>query len=96
MRISRDQFVRLQKRYHTDQAIARLFGITRQAVHQLRNRYALDPVMDRHRRRNDDIARLYREGLSGERIARRYRISVSQVFRILRAASVELRNPRPR
>ncbi len=96
MRISRDQLLKLQKRYHTDQAIARLFGISRQAVHQLRGRYDIAPVASRHARRNAEIVRTYQAGLSGARIARRHRMSVSQVYRILAAEGVALRAPRPR
>jgi len=94
MRISRDQLLKLQKRYHTDQQIARLFGISRQAVHQIRSGYGIEPVADRHARRNAEIARAYRAGVSGARLARRHRMSVSQVYRVLAAQQVALRRPR--
>ena len=95
MRISNDQLLKLQRRYHTDQAIAQLFGISRQAVQQLRVRFGIVPVVRRHERRNAEIARAYRSGVSGARLARRYRLSVAQIYRILAAESVRLRRPRP-
>jgi hypothetical protein len=93
-RISRSQLVKLQKRYHSDQAVGELFGITRQAVQQLRRRLAVAPVAGRHTRRNAELARLYANGASGARLARRHRLSVVQVYRILKHEGVSLRKPR--
>jgi len=93
VRVGRDQFLRLQKRYHTDSAIGRLFGISRQAVHRIRVRHGIAPVADRHGRRNAEIARLYRQGLSGEAVARRFRLSTPHVYRLLAAGGVPLRRP---
>jgi hypothetical protein len=94
MRISRDQLLKLQKRHHTDAAIARLFGLSRQAVHQTRDKFGIDPVPNRHARRNAELARAYRAGASGARLARSHRMSVSQVYRVLAAEGVALRKPR--
>jgi hypothetical protein len=46
-KISKDQLVKLQKKYITDHAIGKLFGISRQAVHQLRNKYGIPPVEEK-------------------------------------------------
>ena len=93
-RISKTQLIKLQKRYHTDAAVGRLFGISRQAVHKLRRGLQVAPVADKHGRRDFEIARLYRQGRSGAWLARRWRLSVAQVYRILRAQAVALRRPR--
>jgi transposase len=93
-RISKSQLIKLQKRYHSDQAVGELFGITRQAVQQLRRRLAVAPVAGRHTRRNAEIARLYASGSSGARLARRFRLSAVQVYRILKQEGVSLRKPR--
>jgi hypothetical protein len=93
-RISRDQLIRLQKKYHTDEAVGNLLGVTRQYVHQLRNALGVPVVSDRHGKRNGEIARLYATGTSGAKLARRFRISVSQVYRVLRDRHVPLRRPR--
>ena len=90
-RISRDQFLKLQRKYRTDEAIAKLYGISRQAVFKLRKRYGIAPVAGRQEHRNGEVARLYRSGQNATRIARRYRLSTVHVYRILRAQGVQLR-----
>ncbi len=90
-RISRDQFLRLRQRYRTDKAIAQLFGISRQAVYKMRVKYGIEPVQNRHARRNAEMAHLYQLGMSGERIARRFRLSTVHVYRILRNEGVHTR-----
>ena len=40
-RIGKNQLIKLQKKYKTDEAIAKLYGITRQAVHRIRNKYGI-------------------------------------------------------
>jgi DNA invertase Pin-like site-specific DNA recombinase len=82
-RISKSQLLKLQKKYHTDQAIGELFSITRQAVHQLRLKYSLEPVPEKNGERDTEIVRLYKEGVAGTRIAKRYDLSVSQVYRVI-------------
>jgi hypothetical protein len=82
-RISKGQLEKLQKKYKTDAAIGKLFGISRQAVHQLRSNYGIDPVADKHRSRDEEIIRQYKAGMSGTKIAKKFRLSVSQTYRII-------------
>lgn len=90
-RISRDQLLKLQRRYRTDAAIGNLYGISRQAVYKLRKRYGIPPVSDRTEHRNTEIANRYLQGRSAPRIARRFRLSTVHVYRILRSMHVPLR-----
>jgi hypothetical protein len=83
-RISKQQLIKLQAKYKTDNAIGALFGITKQAVHQLRNKYGIAPIKDKHEERNNEIARAYTTGVPGTKLARRFKISVSQTYRIIR------------
>ena len=83
-RISKQQLVKLQAKYKTDDAIGNLFGITRQAVHQLRNKYGIVPVGDKHEDRNNEIAKAYKTGMPGTTLAKKFKISVSQAYRIIR------------
>jgi hypothetical protein len=85
-RISKNQLVKLQKRYHTDRAIGKLYGITRQAVHQLRAKHGLPPVADRHADRDSQIIRFYVRGVPGPKLARRFGLSLSQIYRIVRGS----------
>jgi predicted DNA-binding protein YlxM (UPF0122 family) len=91
-RISKSQLIKLQKRYKTDDSIAALFGITRQAVHQLRKRYEVAPVTGKNDERDRLIARYYRDGMSGERLARQFALSLSQVYRITARCDVRKTN----
>jgi len=82
-KISKNQMVKLQKKYKTDAAIGKLFGVSRQAVHQLRQKYGIDMVADKNRERNRDIARMYKNGVNGTRLSRTFDLSISQVYRIV-------------
>ena len=82
-RISKGQLEKLQKKYATDEAVGNLFGISRQAVHQLREKYGIPPVKDRNCARDGEIRRLFGQGVAGAAIARRFRLSVSQTYRII-------------
>jgi hypothetical protein len=82
-RISKGQLEKLQKKYKTDDAIGKLFRISRQAVHQLRVKYGIDPVENRNDARNEEIIKSYRQGVSGIRLAGKFKISISQAYRII-------------
>ncbi|MFW5784869.1 MAG: helix-turn-helix domain-containing protein [Chitinispirillaceae bacterium] len=82
-KISKSQLEKLQKKHQTDDAIGKLFGITRQAVHQLRQKYDIPAVQDKNESRNLDIIRLYNEGVTGTKIARRFNLSISQTYRVI-------------
>ena len=82
-RISKGQLEKLQKRYKTDDAIGKLFRISRQAVHQLRIKYDIDPVEDKNDLRNREIVRQYRQGISGIRLAGKFKLSITQTYRII-------------
>jgi hypothetical protein len=83
-RIGKQQLVKLQAKFKTDDAIGALFGISRQAVHQLRNRYGIMPVKDKHEDRNNEIDKAYKTGMPGTTLAKKFKISVSQAYRIIR------------
>ncbi len=83
-RIGKQQLIKLQAKYKTDDAIGSLFGITRQAVHQLRVKYGVGAIEDKHADRNAEMARAYKSGLPGTKLAKKFKISVSQTYRIIR------------
>jgi biotin operon repressor len=82
-RISKEQLEKLQKKYATDEAVGKLFGISRQAVHQLRNKYGIAPVKDKHHERDEEIIRQYGQGISGTKLAPKFGLSISQVYRVI-------------
>jgi DNA invertase Pin-like site-specific DNA recombinase len=60
-----------------------MFGITRQAVHQLRVKYGIESSRSKNDERNEKIVRLYKKGKTGMKIAEEMDISVSQVYRVI-------------
>ena len=84
-RISKSELVKLQKKLQTDAAIGAEFGITRQAVHQLRKKYGIESVIAKNDERNEKIIGMYKAGKSGTAIAEKFDLSVSQTYRIINA-----------
>jgi hypothetical protein len=85
-RISKSQLVTLQKKLKTDAAIGERFGITRQAVHQLRQKYRIESVIAKNGERNAKIARAHKGGMSGTALAKKYDLSISQTYRVIKEA----------
>jgi hypothetical protein len=82
-RISKADLVKLQKKLITDAAIGEQFGITRQAVHQLRKKYGIESSLSNNPERNTEIVSLYDAGTPGTDIAKKYKLSISQTYRII-------------
>jgi DNA invertase Pin-like site-specific DNA recombinase len=82
-RISKTELIKLQKSLQTDAAIGKKFGITRQAIHQLRKKYAIDSRYAKNDERNEKVIALYKKGVSGTAIAEKMDLSVSQTYRII-------------
>ena len=85
-RISKAQLVKLQTKLTTDAKIGELFGITRQAVHQLRKKYGIDSSIADNPERNEKIVKLYLAGTSGTALAKKFDLSVSQTYRVINEA----------
>jgi DNA invertase Pin-like site-specific DNA recombinase len=86
-RLSKSELISLQKKLRTDQAIGEKFGITRQAIHQLRKKYGLESSYADNPERNAKIIALYNKGASGLAIAKKTGLSISQTYRIIKEAS---------
>jgi DNA invertase Pin-like site-specific DNA recombinase len=82
-RISKSELIRLQKKLKTDAKIGEVFGITRQAVHQLRKKYGIESVIAKNDERNQKIVEAYEGGASGTALAKKFKLSVSQTYRII-------------
>jgi len=95
-RISKEQLIKLQAKYKTDEAIGKIFNITRQAVHQLRNKYCIPPLKNKHAERNQQIIEAYQAGMSGIKLAKRFKISISQNYRIIRSKCKNTHNSKKR
>jgi phage terminase large subunit len=85
-RISKSQLIKLQKQLKTDAKIGAKYGITRQAVHQLRKKYGIESVIAKNAERNKKIVAAYRGGASGTTLAKKFKLSISQTYRIINEA----------
>ncbi|MDR3012124.1 MAG: hypothetical protein LBU70_02800 [Chitinispirillales bacterium] len=85
-KITKTQFVKLQKKHVTDARIGEALGVTRQAVHQLRKKLGIDSAVSTNRDRNAAIVQAYAAGEPGTSIAERYNLSVSHTYRVINAA----------
>jgi len=82
--VTKEQLIKLQKTLKTDAAIGDKFGITRQAIHQLRVKYGIDANLKKNKERNEKILGLYKKGKNGVDIAKEMELSISQVYRIIK------------
>ena len=90
-RISKTQLIKLQKKLKTDAAIGEQFGITRQAVHQLRKKYGIDSSLADNPQRNAEIVTAYGKGASGTALAKKYKLSISQTYRIINESKKKMK-----
>jgi Mor family transcriptional regulator len=82
-RISKSELIKLQRTLVTDAAIGDKFKITRQAVHQMRNKYGIDSSIAGNPERDAKIVAAFKKGSSGTVLAKKFDLSVSQTYRIL-------------
>ena len=83
-KISKSELKKLQKTLKTDAAIGEKFGITRQAVHQLRKKYGIESNIADNPERNAKISSLFKKGTSGTAIAKKFNLSISQTYRVIK------------
>lgn len=86
-KVNKEQLIKLQKTLKTDAAIGAKYGISRQAIHQLRTKYGISSLRDKNKERNLNIVSLYKKGNTGIKIAKGLNISISQVYRIIKKLS---------
>ncbi len=84
--ISKSKLLKLQKKFKTDAGIGAQYGITRQAIHQLRKKYGIDSLIAKNGERNRKIVDAYFRGVSGITLAEKHGLSVSQTYRIINDA----------
>jgi len=88
-RITKQDLIKLQKKYGTDAKIGEEFGITRQAVHQLRKKYEIESRTASNPDRNKDMVDMRDNGQSVEAIAKKVKLSIPQTYRILKETANE-------
>lgn len=83
IRIGKEQLKKLQEKYHTDQAIASLYGVNRQTIYKLRKKYGIESYKNRNKNRNMQIRHLFYGGQKAEKLAVRFNLSVSRIYEIV-------------
>ena len=83
-KITKQELLRLQKKFGADARIGEEFGITRQAIHQLRKKYGIASRTAANPERNQEIVELREGGKSVAAIAKKYDLSIPQIYRILK------------
>ena len=94
-RISKSDLIRLQKKLHTDARIGEEFGITRQAVHQLRKKYGIQSRTAGNPERNKEMVSLREAGRSVDAISKKFKLSIPQTYRILKENSPKKSSKKP-
>ncbi|MBD3422172.1 MAG: helix-turn-helix domain-containing protein [Chitinivibrionales bacterium] len=85
--INKTELRRLQKKGVSDPKIAEIFGVTRQAIHQLRKKFDIPSRYEKNDDRNEQIYKLYESGTPAAKLAKKFKLSVSQTFRIISKAT---------
>jgi len=93
-RITKQELIKLQKKCTTDAKIGEKYGITRQAIHQLRKKYGVDSSIADNPKRNAEIVKLYKTGKSGTAIAKKFDLSISQTYRVINEAKPSKKSKR--
>jgi adenylate kinase len=93
-KISKTQLIKLQKKLKTDSKIGETFGITRQAIHQLRKKYGIPSVLVKNKERNEKIIKAYKSGITGTSLANKFGLSISQTYRIINMSKVSTTKPK--
>lgn len=83
-RISKQELIRLQKKFITDEKIGEQFGITRSAIFQLRRKYGIESKKNKHAERNEKIIVLRAKGQKIIDIAEKVGISPVRTYAIIR------------
>ncbi|MDD5343248.1 MAG: hypothetical protein PHW12_02385 [Smithella sp.] len=81
--ITKTELIKLQKTLKADAAIGEKFGLTRQAVHQLRKKYGIPSNIAKNDERNKKIVQLYKTGKRMVDVAKKFGLSTSHVQRII-------------
>lgn len=83
LRIGKEQLQKLQDKYHTDQAIANIYGVNRQAIYKLRKKFGIESDKKRNKNRDMQIRHLFYGGQKAEKLAVRFNLSVSRIYEIV-------------
>lgn len=82
-KITKQSLINLQKSLVTDEAIGKKFGVTRQWIHHLLRKYGIESRYITNPKRNTAILAAFKKGTTGTDLAKKFKLSVSQTYRII-------------
>lgn len=85
-KFSKQEFLRLQKKLVTDEKIGEKFGVTRQAIFQIRRKLGIESCKTPKLERNQKIMELHAKGQTVNAIAEKVGLSVARVYVIIRTS----------
>ena len=81
--MSKIELIKLQKSLRTDEAIGKKFKVTRQAIHQFRQKYGIESRYAKNPKRNKEILSLFRMGKTATEIAKNFGLSAGQTYHLI-------------
>lgn len=84
--ITKNELLRLQKKFVTDPAIGEKLGIHDYKVRLIRNYYGIPAILRDNTKRNEKIVALYKKGMIGRVIAKKFGLTTIYVYTIIRYA----------
>ncbi len=85
-RITKDELIRLQKTLITDKAIGGKVGLTANGLRRWRKKYGIPAILIDNTSRNKEIVALYKKGMTGIVIAKKFGLHLVWVYQIIRKA----------
>ncbi len=82
--VSKEQLIKLQKTLKTDHAIGKKFGVSRQAIHQLRVRYGIKATIAKNKERDLEIVTGYKKGKSLQALSKEFDLSIPHICKIIK------------
>lgn len=83
--VSKESLRKFVKNGKTDAEIGSRYGVTRQAIHQLRKKHGIVSRVAKNAERNEKIVKDYRNGIPVRKIMKKCGLSMSQTYRVINA-----------
>ena len=91
-KLSRNDFLTLRKTFKSDAKLAEKLSCTRQYIARLRKKFGIPNTRSNIQERNEEILMSYKSMDSGIDIAKKFRLSISQIYKIIRDAKKMKKN----
>ena len=83
-KLSRNDFLTLRKTFKSDVRLAKRLDCSRQHVARLRKKFGVPNTRGKIQERNEKILMSYKSRVSGIDIAKKFHLSIPQIYKIIR------------